>query len=321
MQTRTEHIGIVETVYALVSRKVLHVAQALKDPDSRTLCRPRVAHIVGGTPTYAACFGTPFPGFAGAPFADIQPDVASGVLQGFGHGMVTFLGTFHIGRSKAIVVFQDVDSPLGIMCGIDRLHTIRPEGTGTGFLGSIGIDAEAHAMVMDILCGSLDATGETGGIGARRTVVAPRTGMPPVVEHHSVPAAILQTLVLKKADNTFNDILRNFALYGIPRYPSHERDWQWQIVGDMERDVLLTGFVGGGDIDAIGIGALGLHNALHQLARSVPGESCGELLHSNRGIGVGGTDFLHETHTGLREDGSGTGKTGGNLLLRHHNGA
>ena len=89
----------------------------------------------------------------------------------------------------------------------------------------------------------------------------------------------------------------------------------------MKRDFLLTSFVGSDDIGIIGVSSFSLHGSLYNLPPGIPRESGRELFHSNRGFGIGGTDFLHETHAGLRKDGGGTGQTGGDFLFRHHNGA
>src|ERR1035437_2585090 len=107
-----------------------------------------VGNITSGAPQVTN-FGSPFPGFASAPFADTEYNRMTSLFQHLAHQAVRFFLVLSI--AAAPVVFQVIDPPFGIHVGILKLVTASARTTSTGFCSGAGIDTEFQAFRMNIV--------------------------------------------------------------------------------------------------------------------------------------------------------------------------
>ena len=193
MNGHTHHVGIVEAVHTRVSPEVFHGGDALRHTDAATFSLPAVARVVGGAPSRGACRRTPFPRFAHTPFAHIEEDVATRSFERVAHRLVALLSRNGIAGRTTIVIFQEVDTPFGVLLRVDVFVTVRAVGAGTRFGGCIRIDAEFQSLIVHIFHGCTHTDGEFGRILLRRAVTVALRCVPEVVDDDEVVARIAQS--------------------------------------------------------------------------------------------------------------------------------
>ena len=223
------HVGIVEAVHARVSPKVFHRGNALDHTDTAAFSLPAVARVVGGTPSSGTRRRTPFPRFAHTPFAHVEEDITTRILEGISHRLVALLSRNGIAGSTAIVIFQEVDPPFGVLLGIDRFVAIRTVGAGARFGSSIRVNTELQPLVVYIFHRGTHANGEFRRIFLRRAVAVALGSVPKVVDDDEVVARIAQSQIHHVVSHSFHHLGRNLVLYHIPRNPAHHRFGLYQI--------------------------------------------------------------------------------------------
>ena len=229
------HVGIVEAVHARVSPKVFHRGNALDHTDTAAFSLPAVARVVGGAPSSGTRRRTPFPRFAHTPFAHIEEDVATRSFERIAHRFVALLSRNGIAGSTAIVIFQEVDTPFGVLLGIDRFVAIRTVGAGARFGSCIRIDTELQPLVVHIFYGSPHSDREFRRIFLRGSVTVALGSVPKVVDDDEVVTGIAQSQIHHIVGNCFYDLSRNLVLYHIPRNPAHHRFRLYQISAHRHR--------------------------------------------------------------------------------------
>ena len=99
VESHAHHVGIVELIRTCIIVEIFHNINRLNHTTmtaivfTMILC---VATIETYSPRMSAGIGSPEPGFAFAPFTNIEIKVHACCFEGVTHFFVTFLGRFHI---------------------------------------------------------------------------------------------------------------------------------------------------------------------------------------------------------------------------------
>ena len=305
VNAHTHHVGIVVAVHTAVGPKVLHQFDALQHADAAGFPLPAVARVVGAAPHRAAAFGTPLPGFAHTPFAEIELDVAPRALQGFAHRAIAQSGLGPIFGSVAIVIFQQIDAPECILVGVGFLETVRAERTGTSFVGGVGVNAKFQPLAVHVVHSGFHAVGELVRIFSGRAVGIARRSVPKVVDDEVVVTGIFQAELIHAVGRRTNHAVGDVAFHHVPRNPAHHRTGiQIALVdreGDRIGDTCTVHAVGEYQVDVVAIGAGRGDAALDAPQVGVPGQTGRQVGGLDRGIGRDGLDPLHEQSAGSRK--------------------
>ena len=177
------------------------------------------ADVARGPPGVADVRG-PFPGLAGAPFADAEENGPSGPSQGVAHQGVGALGVDVVG--EAPVVFQIIHAPVGIGDGVLVFVAEAARVAGAGEVAGVAVDAQFQAPRVQVVRERLHPGRELHGVFVHESILVP-LAVPAVIQVQVHVAGVHEAEFHHRVGGGLDQVFVDVGHEAVPGTPAHLR--------------------------------------------------------------------------------------------------